>query len=48
MGYGTITAYALMSLEARGTLFATPGMEVGSYITYSPLWILVILLPKSP
>ncbi|EXB54132.1 GTP-binding protein TypA/BipA-like protein [Morus notabilis] len=27
MGYGTITAYALMSLEARGTLFATPGME---------------------
>lgn len=28
MGYGTITAYALMSLEARGTLFVTPGMEV--------------------
>ncbi|XP_022741369.1 uncharacterized protein LOC111292967 isoform X2 [Durio zibethinus] len=27
MGYGTITAYALMSLEARGTLFVTPGME---------------------
>ncbi|KAK8652649.1 hypothetical protein V6N13_126676 [Hibiscus sabdariffa] len=27
MGYGTITAYALMSLEAGGTLFVTPGME---------------------
>ncbi|XP_038997404.1 50S ribosomal subunit assembly factor BipA-like [Hibiscus syriacus] len=27
MGYGTITAYALMSLEPRGTLFVTPGME---------------------
>ncbi|XVF60916.1 hypothetical protein PTKIN_Ptkin08bG0086400 [Pterospermum kingtungense] len=27
MGYGLITAYALMSLEARGTLFVTPGME---------------------
>ncbi|KAL7185428.1 hypothetical protein ACSBR2_027380 [Camellia fascicularis] len=27
MGHGTITAHALMSLEARGTLFVTPGME---------------------
>ncbi|KAB1216526.1 hypothetical protein CJ030_MR4G023061 [Morella rubra] len=27
MGYGTITAHALMSLEARGTLFVSPGME---------------------
>ncbi|KAL5147803.1 GTP-binding protein TypA/BipA [Glycine soja] len=27
MGFGTITAHALMSLEARGTLFVTPGME---------------------
>eukprot|EP00262_Sarcandra_glabra_P001750 TRINITY_DN1189_c0_g1_i1.p1 TRINITY_DN1189_c0_g1~~TRINITY_DN1189_c0_g1_i1.p1 ORF type:complete len:672 (-),score=127.55 TRINITY_DN1189_c0_g1_i1:58-2073(-) len=27
MGNGTITAYALMSLEPRGTLFVTPGME---------------------
>ncbi|KAG6661571.1 hypothetical protein I3843_03G177500 [Carya illinoinensis] len=27
MGYGTITSYALMSLEARGTLFVTPGLE---------------------
>ncbi|PKI42586.1 hypothetical protein CRG98_037031 [Punica granatum] len=27
MGYGTVTAHALMSLEARGTLFVTPGME---------------------
>lgn len=27
MGYGTITAYALMSLEARGTLFVNPGLE---------------------
>ncbi|GAB2274757.1 hypothetical protein Dimus_009530 [Dionaea muscipula] len=27
MGHGTITAYALMGLEARGTLFVTPGME---------------------
>lgn len=28
MGYGTVTAYALMSLEARGTLFVNPGLEV--------------------
>ncbi|KAK6919737.1 Translational (tr)-type GTP-binding domain, partial [Dillenia turbinata] len=28
VGYGAITAHALMSLEARGTLFVTPGMEV--------------------
>ncbi|XP_011037429.1 PREDICTED: translation factor GUF1 homolog, organellar chromatophore [Populus euphratica] len=27
MGYGTITAYALTSLEPRGVLFVTPGME---------------------
>ncbi|KAK7312848.1 hypothetical protein VNO77_37032 [Canavalia gladiata] len=27
MGFGTTTAHALMSLEARGTLFVTPGME---------------------
>lgn len=27
MGHGTITAYALVSLEPRGTLFVTPGME---------------------
>eukprot|EP01018_Ginkgo_biloba_P000080 Gb_16921 [translate_table: standard] len=27
MGTGTITAYALMSLEARGILFVAPGME---------------------
>ncbi|KAK4787642.1 hypothetical protein SAY86_011475 [Trapa natans] len=27
MGFGTITAHALMSLEARGTLFVIPGME---------------------
>ncbi|KAL5130938.1 GTP-binding protein TypA/BipA [Glycine soja] len=27
MGFGTITAHALMSLEARGTLFVTPGIE---------------------
>lgn len=27
MGFGTITAHALMSLEARGTLFVSPGME---------------------
>ncbi|KAK9285503.1 hypothetical protein L1049_024697 [Liquidambar formosana] len=27
MGHGTIKAHALMSLEARGTLFVTPGME---------------------
>ncbi|XP_039058843.1 50S ribosomal subunit assembly factor BipA isoform X2 [Hibiscus syriacus] len=32
MGYGTITAYALMSLEPRGTLFVTPGMEVVSLL----------------
>ncbi|KAL5998790.1 hypothetical protein ACLOJK_009738 [Asimina triloba] len=27
MGHGTITAYALMSLEARGILFVSPGMD---------------------
>ncbi|GFP78769.1 GTP-binding protein typa/bipa homolog [Phtheirospermum japonicum] len=27
MGYGTVTAHALMSLEARGILFVKPGME---------------------
>ncbi|XP_023531409.1 uncharacterized protein LOC111793657 [Cucurbita pepo subsp. pepo] len=27
MGYGAITSHALMSLEARGTLFVNPGME---------------------
>ncbi|XP_071907129.1 uncharacterized protein [Coffea arabica] len=27
MGYGTTTAYALISLEPRGILFVTPGME---------------------
>ncbi|KAK3025396.1 hypothetical protein RJ639_044651 [Escallonia herrerae] len=27
MGRGAITSYALMSLEPRGTLFVTPGME---------------------
>ncbi|KAG9446813.1 hypothetical protein H6P81_012941 [Aristolochia fimbriata] len=27
MGQGTITAHALMSLEARGILFVTPGLE---------------------
>ncbi|KAK4769821.1 hypothetical protein SAY87_030353 [Trapa incisa] len=27
MGFGTITAHALMGLEARGTLFVIPGME---------------------
>ncbi|KAI4331091.1 hypothetical protein MLD38_029314 [Melastoma candidum] len=27
MGYGMITAHALMSLEPRGTLFVSPGME---------------------
>lgn len=32
MGYGTITSYALMSLEPRGTLFVTPGMEVSANI----------------
>jgi GTP-binding protein len=28
MGYGAITAYALTSLEPRGILFVSPGMEV--------------------
>lgn len=27
MGFGTVTAHALMSLEARGTLFVAPGMD---------------------
>lgn len=30
VGYGTVTAYALLSLEPRGTLFVSPGMEVGA------------------
>lgn len=34
MGYGTITSYALMSLEARGTLFVTPGLEVAITIFF--------------
>ncbi|CAK8577083.1 unnamed protein product [Lathyrus sativus] len=42
VGYGPITAHALMSLEARGTLFVSPGMEVnklnyttqGSWLTW--------------
>ncbi|CAK8577084.1 unnamed protein product [Lathyrus sativus] len=51
VGYGPITAHALMSLEARGTLFVSPGMEVGanplcyfmSYMLYSihSFWIIV-------
>lgn len=28
MGNGLITSHALMSLEARGILFVTPGMDV--------------------
>lgn len=28
MGNGIVTAHALMSLEARGTLFVAPGVEV--------------------
>ncbi|KAG2332889.1 hypothetical protein Bca52824_004069 [Brassica carinata] len=28
MGYGTITAHSLMGLEARGTLFVSPGLDV--------------------
>ncbi|KAF9595946.1 hypothetical protein IFM89_006227 [Coptis chinensis] len=28
VGYGAITAHALVSLEARGTLFVSPGMEI--------------------
>lgn len=40
MGYGTITAHALMSLEARGTLFVTPGMEVATYTSsYTNLYL---------
>lgn len=31
MGRGLITAYALLSLEPRGTLFVNPGMEVDNY-----------------
>ncbi|KAK3221625.1 hypothetical protein Dsin_008650 [Dipteronia sinensis] len=30
MGYGSIIAHALMSLEARGILFVSPGLEVNS------------------
>lgn len=39
MGYGTITAYALMSLEPRGTLFVNPGMEVGTYMISSCFYL---------
>lgn len=35
MGYGTVTAHALMTLEARGILFVKPGMEVVIVITFS-------------
>ena len=35
MGYGTITAYALIGLEARGILFVSPGVEVVSHINSS-------------
>lgn len=28
MGFGTITAHSLMSLEARGILFVSPGLDV--------------------
>ena len=45
MGYGTITAHALMSLEARGTLFVTPGMEVVSHTTIST-YLHVFMLPE--
>lgn len=51
VGYGPITSHALMSLEARGTLFVSPGMEVGAnpfcYFMYYMLyrihsfWIIV-------
>lgn len=37
MGRGTITAYALLSLEPRGTLFVTFGMEVDNYY-----WIIIL------
>lgn len=45
---GTITSYALMSLEPRGTLFVTPGLEVITNYNYRcsyalkdvPIWIL--------
>lgn len=33
MAPGTITAYALMSLEPRGILFVKPGMEVLFFIS---------------
>lgn len=39
MGYGTTTAYALMSLEPRGTLFVNPGMEVGTYMISSSFYL---------
>lgn len=38
MGRGTITSYALMSLEPRGTLFVQPGMEVGSKLLFFPIY----------
>ena len=44
MGHGTITAYALVSLEPRGTLFVTPGMEV---VTYFLSFLLLFSLSNS-
>lgn len=32
MGYGTITAHSLMGLEARGTLFVSPGLDVRTFL----------------
>ena len=31
MGYGTITSHSLMGLEARGTLFVSPGLDVRTF-----------------
>lgn len=38
MGRGLITAHALTGLEARGTLFVSPGMEVVQLNCLSTFW----------
>lgn len=45
MGYGSIKAHALMSLEARGILFVSPGLEV-SIIQMQPDFLYFLFMLK--
>lgn len=44
MGFGIVTAHALMSLEARGKLFVSPGMQVIVFQIHFFLLSFVVLL----